>query len=89
MRNKKCEKGKWFEMESIVDCRGQKKRREYRVRWTGFGPLGDTWELERHLMADGAEHCIQRYHAMQALMYVLVANLKKEEKAFGVCMLES
>jgi hypothetical protein len=67
---------RWFNVESIVDSRCHKKMREYRVRWSGYGPLGDTWEPERNLIADGAGNFIQRYYAMAALLFVLTSDVE-------------
>jgi len=45
-----------YEPEAIVDeRRGQDGRREFRLRWKGYGPHSDTWEPEAHLLVGATQ----------------------------------
>ena len=70
-RQRKMEK--YFAAESIVgNRRTPKGKREYLVRWAGFGPSADSWEPERNLVVDGLGDFIEKHLAMEALMALLL-----------------
>lgn len=48
-------KEEFFELDKIVDERMRYGKREYRLRWVGFGPSGDTWAPEAHTLEDAPE----------------------------------
>jgi hypothetical protein len=51
--NYECEDGTvYWEIESLTNRRGTGARRQYLVRWAGFGPEYDTWEPVKMLMED-------------------------------------
>jgi hypothetical protein len=50
-----------FEVESIVDHRGEGDNREYKVHWKGYSSDEDTWEPVSHLF--DAEWSINKYLA--------------------------
>ncbi|XP_072013389.1 uncharacterized protein [Amphiura filiformis] len=39
-----------FEVEKILGDRTRKGQTEYKIRWKKFGPKGDSWEPEEHLL---------------------------------------
>jgi hypothetical protein len=44
------DEGEIFEVEEVLKDRQRKgKRKEYLVRWAGYGPEHNTWEPEAHL----------------------------------------
>lgn len=51
-----------FEVEKIVGHRtGENGQSEYGIRWLGYGPNDDTWQLENDLKEDGLEEMILAY----------------------------
>ena len=48
-----------FEVESIVDHRGEGENREYKVHWKGYSSEEDTWEPVSNLF--DAEWSINKY----------------------------
>lgn len=38
-----------YEVEKLVNHRGRKGNREFKVRWKGFDSKGDTWEKQSGL----------------------------------------
>lgn len=42
-----------FMVEAILQKRGPKDQREYKIRWRGYGPEDDTWEPARNLGEQG------------------------------------
>lgn len=36
-------------MESIVDFKQSRGKRQFKIRWKGYGPDNDTWEYEEDL----------------------------------------
>ena len=47
----------------------------YLVRWEGYDASHDTWESARRLRADGVGHMIERYHRLEALIWVCQQEL--------------
>ncbi len=59
-----------FEVEALLDHRDRKSRsnrlrREYLVKWAGYGPEHNTWEPERNL--DNCAQKLKEYWNLQAL----------------------
>lgn len=51
-----CEDGTMlWEIERLLDERGEGAKRQYLVRWKGFGPEHDTWEPRKQLMLDSPD----------------------------------
>lgn len=42
----------WFQVEKLVEQRTIKGRRQFLVRWKGYGEDSDTWENEKDLNCD-------------------------------------
>ena len=38
-----------FEVEAILGHRGSSSRRQYKIKWKGYGPNDNTWEPERNI----------------------------------------
>jgi transposase InsO family protein len=53
-----------YEVERILNHRGEGDNREYLIRWKGYGSKDDTWEPVSNLF--DAEYSIQTYLASQA-----------------------
>ena len=47
----KCRRKNWFEVEKILDVRGDtgSPDRKFLIRWKGYGPEHDQWEPRRHI----------------------------------------
>jgi len=51
-----------YEVESVVDARGSGSRKEYRVRWKGYGPRDDSWLTSDRF---NSKECIREFEAKQ------------------------
>jgi hypothetical protein len=61
-----------YAVEAILDHRdrvyGRGRRREYLVKWEGYGPEHTAWEPLHHLMGDGfINDALREYHIRAGL----------------------
>jgi hypothetical protein len=65
-----------YEVDRIIDHRGEGDNREYRIRWKGYGPEEDTWEPVSNLF--DSEHSIQEY--LSSLIPTQVARRSHQDE---------
>ena len=49
-----------YEVEEILDSRRRRRRLEYLVRWSGYGPADDSWEPEANV--ESASELVREFH---------------------------
>ncbi|ORY77830.1 hypothetical protein BCR37DRAFT_405661 [Protomyces lactucae-debilis] len=76
--HKKAKKEEFFELDKIVDERMRHGKREYRLRWVGYGPSDDTWSPEKHTLEDSPE-------AVQLLFVLSNLRLHLRQPFMGIC----
>jgi len=58
--------GQYFVDRILKHRRGKDKNLEYRVRWLGYGPSGDTWEPRAHLEGNAVLEVYEASHSIRA-----------------------
>jgi hypothetical protein len=48
-RGRRCDAVFWSQVESIEDMKQSQGKRQFKIRWKGYGPDNDTWENEEDL----------------------------------------
>ena len=66
-------------IEKLIAHRGEKEKREYRVKWKGWGKKDATWEPERHLEEYGAIQTLVEYKRKEGLLDVVHLLIEKYE----------
>jgi len=76
-----------YEVELVLNHRDRKMprrttpKKEYLVRWKGYGMAHDTWEPEANLI--NAQEAVQEYWARQELISKTPRGLKRKRMGNG------
>ena len=57
----KCKWKQWFVVERILDTRWTNRKREFKIRWSGYAAEHDTWEPRENLSPGTIHEFLKSY----------------------------